>query len=221
LTYTITAAIDPTRCTDLTQTASLTLPAGLAEGTAVQSGFTSPAPGGASDNSASHTLDLACLAVLSIIHSDNAATYTPGGSATYLIDVTNAGPSTATALTITNSLPSGVTLTATPTCTATGSASCGSATGSSGGSSASLSGATLPPGSGHALRLSVPVTFASTLTTASVVNLASTNSAVSPMASQRQRHQRAHEHRTGRQPGQRQRCRQRQCRDHAERQRCG
>jgi len=101
LTYTITAAINPTRCIDLTQTASLTLPAGLAEGTSVQSGFTSPAPGGASDNSASHTLDLSCLAALSISKSDNAVTYTPGGTATYQIDVTNAGPSTATALVIT------------------------------------------------------------------------------------------------------------------------
>jgi len=183
LTYTITAAIDPTRCTDLTQTASLALPAGLAEGTSVQSGFTSPAPGGASDNSASQLLDLACLAALSLSKSDNAATYTPGGTATYQIDVTNAGPSTATALVIGDTLPGGVTLTAAPTCTATGSASCGTTAGTTGGSSASLGGATLPPGSGNTLRLSVPVAFASSLTTPSLVNLASTSSAVSPMAS--------------------------------------
>ena len=183
LTYAVTAAVDPTRCTDLTQSAALSLPVGLGEGTGVQGGFVSPLPGGSADNTASHALDLACLAALSISKSDNAATYTSGGSATYFIDVTNAGPSTATALTITDTLPSGVTLSGAPTCTATGSAICGTAAGSIGGSSASLSGATLPPGSGHALRLSVPVTFASSLTAASVVNLASTSSAVSPMAS--------------------------------------
>ncbi|WP_257387797.1 putative Ig domain-containing protein, partial [Tahibacter caeni] len=183
LSYAISAAIDPTRCSATTATASVTPPGTLSEGTAVQAGFVSPTPGGSSDNSASASLSLSCLGVLSVSKSDGSATYAPGGSATYQIDVTNAGPSTATALTISDALPSGVTLSGAPTCTASGGASCGSVSGASGGSSAGLSGASLPPGSGPALRLSVPVTFAGALNDASVVNLAQASSAVSPMAS--------------------------------------
>ncbi|WP_386067933.1 putative Ig domain-containing protein [Tahibacter sp. UC22_41] len=183
LSYAISAAIDPTRCSSTTATASVNPPGSLSEGTAVQAGFVSPTPGGSSDNSASHTVSLSCLGVLSVVKSDGSATYTPGGSATYQIDVTNAGPSTATALQISDALPTGVTLSGAPTCTASGGATCGSTSGTSGGSSAGLTGATLPPGSGPALRLSVPVTFAGSLNAASVVNLAQASSAVSPMAS--------------------------------------
>ncbi|MBL8298413.1 MAG: DUF11 domain-containing protein, partial [Rhodanobacteraceae bacterium] len=183
LTYAITAALSPTHCSAVTQTAALPPPVGLSEGTAVQAGFVSPAPAGSADNTASHTLAVNCLAALAIYKSDNATTYTPGGAATYQIDVTNAGPSTATALQISDALPSGVSLSGTPLCTATGGASCGAVSGSAEGSSAGLSGATLPPGPGPALRLSVPVVFAGSLTAAAVVNQASASSAVSPQVS--------------------------------------
>jgi RHS repeat-associated protein/uncharacterized repeat protein (TIGR01451 family) len=181
VSYAITAQLSPTRCTAVTQNASLAAPAGLAEGNSVQSGFVSPAPGGSSDNNAGHTLSVSCLAPLSISKTDNASHYTAGGTATYVIDIGNTGPSTATALAVSDSLPDGLTLSAAPTCTAEGSASCGSVSGSSGGTSAGLSGATLPPGSGNTLRLSVPVNVAAGLQVASLVNLASASSAVSPM----------------------------------------
>ena len=60
---------------------------------------------------------------LSITKTDASPTYTPGGSLTYTIVVSNAGPSDVTGATVTDTFPADLTNVAW-TCAATGSASC-------------------------------------------------------------------------------------------------
>src|SRR5205085_5265329 len=98
-------------------------------------------------------------ASLTLTKSDGRATYTPGGTATYVIALSNAGPSNAGNVAITDTLPAGVTLAGPATCTVTGSAACGTVSGTFGGSSVTLTAGTLPAGSAHALTLNVPVRF--------------------------------------------------------------
>jgi len=107
---------------------------------------------------------------LLVSKSDGSATYTPGGTATYTIVVTNGGPSNAGSLTVTDNLPAGVTLNANAICVATGSASCGTVTGTSGATSFGTTGATLAAGAGNALTFTVPVSFAANMTTNPLVN---------------------------------------------------
>lgn len=117
---------------------------------------------------------------LAVSKSDGSATYTPGGTATYTIVVTNAGPSNASAVTVSDPLPGGVTLTGTPTCTPAGAATCGTVTGAAGGNSVGTTGATLAAGAGHSLTFTVPVAFAPGLTTTPLVNTVSVSSPDDP-----------------------------------------
>jgi RHS repeat-associated protein/uncharacterized repeat protein (TIGR01451 family) len=183
LTYVINAAAGTNQCGAVTLDASLATPAGLAEGASVQAGFTSPASGGTANNTASSTLAVTCAAGLSISKSDGSATYTAGGTATYQVVVGNAGPSTATGVSVVDALPAGVTLSAAASCTVQGTASCGSLSGAAGANSVSLSGASIAAGAGHELRLSIPVAFAPGLAAASLVNTATADSAVSDAVS--------------------------------------
>ncbi len=59
------------------------------------------------------------VADLSVTKSDGSATYTPGGTATYVITVSNAGPDAAANVVVTDNLPAGVTLSGPWTCSAT------------------------------------------------------------------------------------------------------
>lgn len=65
---------------------------------------------------------------LSISKADNSTTYTPGGSATYVITVSNAGPDAVVGAVVTDNLPAGATLSAPWGCTAT-SGTCQAASG--------------------------------------------------------------------------------------------
>ena len=64
---------------------------------------------------------LAAQAALAVTKTDGSAAYTPGGVATYTIVATNGGPSDALNTTVSDALPSGVTLTANAICVAAGS----------------------------------------------------------------------------------------------------
>ena len=65
---------------------------------------------------------------LSITKNDSSLTYTPGGTGTYTIVVTNNGPDDVTGATITDNLPNGVTMTSAWTCTpSSASSSCNTA----------------------------------------------------------------------------------------------
>jgi uncharacterized repeat protein (TIGR01451 family) len=110
---------------------------------------------------------------LAIAKSDGSAIYTPGGTATYVLTVTNAGPSNASNVTVDDVLPGGVTLATTATCTATGSASCGVVTGLAGAGAVAVTGAAIAAGPGNSLSISVPVRFAASLRTDPLVNTAS------------------------------------------------
>ena len=87
-------------------------------------GVTDPTPG---NNSATDTDTLAASADLSITKTDGVTTATPGGSVTYTIVATNAGPSNATGATVADTFPASLTCTWTcvgaggGTCTASGS----------------------------------------------------------------------------------------------------
>jgi uncharacterized repeat protein (TIGR01451 family) len=126
--YTITATPSATQCTAVTNTAIITTPSTLNEGTSVQTGFVSPAPGGAANNTAQASVDPVC-SNLSITKTN-----TPGSGATdQTNDTVTRGTSTIYSIVVSNSGPDAANnsvlrdpATANLTCTAV---SCGSATG--------------------------------------------------------------------------------------------
>jgi uncharacterized repeat protein (TIGR01451 family) len=114
VTYTASCTISPAATGTLSNTATVTAPAGV----------TDPTPG---NNSATDSDTLAASADLSITKTDGVTTATPGGSVTYTITASNAGPSNATGTTVADTFPASLTCTWTcvgaggGTCTASGS----------------------------------------------------------------------------------------------------
>jgi uncharacterized repeat protein (TIGR01451 family) len=159
ITYTLLAHIASSATGTLVNTATVTAPAGV----------TDP---NLSNNSATDTDTLTPQVTLAVVKTDGSLTYTPGGIATYTVTITDTGASDATNITVSDSLPPGVTLTANVTCVANGSASCGTVSGSIGGTSFGATGATLSAGMGNSLVFTVPVAFASGMTTNPLVNTA-------------------------------------------------
>src|SRR5207244_7378868 len=98
LAHTVLSAVPPSGTGTIANTATMAAPAGV----------TDPTPG---NNSATDTDTVVVVANLALAKSDGSTTYTPGGTATYSITVTNSGPSNATNVTVTDNLPSGMTLT--------------------------------------------------------------------------------------------------------------
>ena len=96
---------------------------------------------------------------LSITKSDGSGSYTPGGSTTYTLVVSNAGPDPATAAVVNDTLPSGATLSAPWTCTASAGSACAAASGGAVGGNAVSVGVDLL--NGGSATISVPVTFSS------------------------------------------------------------
>jgi uncharacterized repeat protein (TIGR01451 family) len=120
---------------------------------------------------------------LAVSKTDNSATYTPGGTGTYVIVVTNGGPSAASSVTVSDSLPAGVTLNGTVTCAVAGTATCGSVTGVAGQTSFGATGATIAAGAGNSLTFTVPVKYASSLRTDPLVNTVNVTDPASTPAS--------------------------------------
>jgi uncharacterized repeat protein (TIGR01451 family) len=117
-----------------------------------------------------------------MVRSDGSATYTPGGTATYTVVVTNAGPSNANSVTVSDPLPAGVTLNANATCVASGASNCGTVTGTTGQTSFGTTGATVVAGAGNQLTFTVPVAFAPAMSTNPLVNTATATDPASPPA---------------------------------------
>jgi len=94
---------------------------------------------------------------LSITKSDGSGTYTPGGTATYTLQVVNNGPDAVTNATVTDTLPNGTTLRGAWTCSATSGSTCAAASGGAVGGDAVNVGVNLV-NDGQAT-ISVPVSF--------------------------------------------------------------
>ena len=118
VTYTASASISASATGSLSNTATVSAP----------SGVTDPTPG---NNSATDTDTLSPQADLAITKTDGVTTAVPGGSVTYTITASNAGPSNAPGATVTDVFPAALTVTWTcvgaggGTCTASGSGNIG------------------------------------------------------------------------------------------------
>lgn len=131
-------------------------------GTTVASGsggsfaLTAPAISGTAQTIICRITNRTRQANLSITKSDGSATYTPGGTATYLITVSNAGPDSVTGALVNDTLPAGVTLSAAWTCVATNGTCNPASGGATGDGSVSLS---VDLDANGQAQISVPVTF--------------------------------------------------------------
>ncbi len=109
VTYTASCSIAANATGSLSNTATVTAPVGV----------TDPAT---ANNSATDTDTLSPSANLGITNTDGVTTATPGGSVTYTITASNAGPSTALAATVTDTFPAS--LTCAWTCAVSGGGTC-------------------------------------------------------------------------------------------------
>ncbi len=94
LTYTLTGTVSPSATGNLVNTVSVTPPTGV----------TDPNLG---NNNATDT-DTMLVADLAITKTDGSAIYTPGGSITYTVVVTNNGPSNVVGATVSDPLPASI-----------------------------------------------------------------------------------------------------------------
>jgi uncharacterized repeat protein (TIGR01451 family) len=109
VTYTASCTISGAATGTLSNTATVAAPAGV----------TDPNPG---NNAATDSDTLGASADLSVTKTDGVTTVTAGGSVTYTIVASNAGPSTATGATVADTFP--VSLTCTWTCVGAGGGTC-------------------------------------------------------------------------------------------------
>ena len=108
---------------------------------------------------------------LTITKDDGSAIYTPGGTAAYTMTLTNAGPSNASGVTVSDPIAERcATLASTPTCVATGTASCGTLSGVVGGSNFGATGVSVAAGAGNAVTYTIVVDFAADLTADPLAN---------------------------------------------------
>ncbi|MBK6902410.1 MAG: DUF11 domain-containing protein [Saprospirales bacterium] len=97
ITYTINVSVPSSLTDNLVNTTTVTAPMGT----------TDPTPG---NNTATDTDTPNLQADLSITKTDGSATYTPGVGVTYMVVVSNAGPSDAVGATIVDAAPAGTTI---------------------------------------------------------------------------------------------------------------
>lgn len=109
VTYTVSASIHASAAGTLSNTATVSVPAGM----------TDPVPG---NNSATDTDTLAQAADLSVTVTDGVTTAAAGGAVTYTITASNAGPSNATGATVADLFPAS--LAVTWTCVGAGGGTC-------------------------------------------------------------------------------------------------
>ena len=146
LTLTVSGTISPDASGPLVNAATVT----------AGPGSTDTSPG---NNSATDTDNLGATQVdLAITKTDGQTTYVPGTPITYTIAVTNAGPSHAGSFNITDQVPAAITG-VTATCAVTGTGGCG--TNASSGNAVSFTNASLAPGAGNVLTITISGTVSS------------------------------------------------------------
>jgi uncharacterized repeat protein (TIGR01451 family) len=129
-----------------------------------RAGATTPLPAGAGssfpvtplagDNISCTLTNTPGQPVLSVSKDNGVGVFRPGGTATYLIVVSNAGTGAAAGAAVLDTLPAGMTLSAPWTCVASAGSSCPASGGSVGGSVVSLSATVLVAGT---VTITVPV----------------------------------------------------------------
>jgi uncharacterized repeat protein (TIGR01451 family) len=154
VTYTASCAISAAATGSLSNTATVTAPAGVAD----------PTPG---NNSATDSDTLGASADLSITKTDGVTTATAGGSVTYTITASNAGPSNATGATVADTFPAS--LTCTWTCAGAGGGTCTAA------GSGNINGSVNLPSGG-----SVTYTASCTISAAATGTLSNTATVTAP-----------------------------------------
>lgn len=160
VTYTVTASTNPTATTALTNTASVSAPGGYTE--------TNPA-----DNSATDVDTPAPAADLQVTKTDNATHYIAGATKTYIIVVSNAGPSNVSGATVADNFSANTNLAgASWTCSGAGGAAC-----TSSGSGDINDTVNLPVGSSVTYTVTANV---SASPSGDLVNTATVSSAIDP-----------------------------------------
>lgn len=129
----------------------------LTSGTGQNFTFTSPALSAQPLNVVCRITNRTRQADLSITKTDGSGTYTPGGTASYVITVSNAGPDAVTAAQVSDTLPAGATLSAPWSCTASAGSVCSAASGGAAGTNGVSLGVDLI--NGGTATITVPVIF--------------------------------------------------------------
>jgi uncharacterized repeat protein (TIGR01451 family) len=148
LTITVNGTVNPAATGNLVNMATVFVGAGQ----------TDPVP---ANNSATDTNTSNPQTNLGITKTDGSATYIAGNPIVYTITVSNAGPSHATGVSVTDAIPVAITGT-TINCVASGTASCG--TNASAGNNLSFTGVNIPAGAGNFLTITVNGTVNSAAT---------------------------------------------------------
>ena len=141
---------------------------GGANGSTSSTAVTEFTPNGSTRGGAGNTTTVPALAslpvcataatiALGVTKTDSITNYTPGGTATYTIVVTNTGTIPAVGTLVDDTLPAGLTLTAPWTCVASAGGSCPASGGAIGGSAVNLTGTVA--GASGTLTITVPVAF--------------------------------------------------------------
>lgn len=158
LTYVIDATVGADQCTAATNTSTIQATAPFAEGASAQAGFVTPAPGGSANNRAGVSVDPACVS-LSLSKNDGSATYTPGGTADYLLRACNPnGPKAAAGASVSDTLPRGASLRGAWSCrSVSGGGSCPASGGAAGDTRVAVANLQLPVGA--CVEVTVPVNF--------------------------------------------------------------
>ncbi|MEO8346301.1 MAG: hypothetical protein ABI607_11465, partial [Betaproteobacteria bacterium] len=163
ITYTVPATIAPNVIGTLTNTINVVVP-----GSVINTGGTT----------ASDSDPAVPVTNLAITKSDGSTTFLPGGNATYVMVLTNGGPSDASNVAIADTLPPGVTQNGPASCIPAGAgALCGAI--SNLGTGFSVSGAYVPAGGGASLSYSLPVDFGAGMSAPSITNTVTATNAAS------------------------------------------
>ncbi|MEO7099627.1 MAG: DUF11 domain-containing protein, partial [Luteolibacter sp.] len=154
VTYTVTTPISASATGSLSNTATVTAPGSV----------TDPTPG---NNSATDTDTLTPTSDLSITKTDGVVNAVPGTSVTYTITASNAGPSTATGVTVADTLPAAI---SGATWTAIGA---GGGTATASGSGNINDAVTLPVGASVTYTVTAPISASATGTLSNTANVSS------------------------------------------------